>query len=102
LLDSNKSLRVAMMLHELATNAVKHGALSNQSGRVSVAWELVQFETQSRVKLHWKERGGPLVVQPAQKGFGSRLIEQMLSSEPAKTRVDYDPRGVECVFELVL
>jgi two-component system CheB/CheR fusion protein len=101
-LDSKKSLGVAMTLHELATNAIKYGALSNQSGRVSVDWAIVQFANPARVKLHWKERGGPPVEPPKHKGFGSRLIEQALSSESWKTRVDYDPRGLECVVEIAL
>jgi two-component system, chemotaxis family, CheB/CheR fusion protein len=101
-LDSKTSLGVAMMLHELATNAVKYGALSNQSGHVSVEWELVPCATSARVKLHWQERGGPPVVPPKHKGFGSYLIEHVLGSESGRARVDYDPRGLDCVVEVVL
>ena len=100
-LDSDKSLGVAMMLHELATNAVKYGALSNQSGRISVQWDLVQA-VPPQVKLHWKERGGPPVAPPTQAGFGSRLIEQALTGNSGKTRLDYAPRGVECVLMVEL
>jgi len=101
-LDSTKSLGIAMMLHELATNAVKYGALSNQSGRISVQWARLQSTNPVRVKLHWRERGGPPVAPPTHKGFGSRLIEQALAGDPGKTHVDYDPRGVECVLEVEL
>jgi PAS domain S-box-containing protein len=100
-LDSRKSLGIAMMLHELATNAVKYGALSNRRGQISVTWELMQFEKSDGVKLSWKERGGPPVALPTRKGFGSRLVKQALS-EGGRTRLDYDPRGVECVIEAAL
>ena len=98
-LNSEKSLAVSMMLHELATNAVKYGALSNSSGRISVEWKLLDHV---RVELRWKERGGPKVVQPDRRGFGSRLIERSLSNQSGKTHMSYDPRGVECVIEVAL
>jgi two-component sensor histidine kinase len=98
-LDSRKSLAVAMMFHELATNAVKYGALSNMSGRISVEWRLSQ---PARLELRWKERGGPPVVQPERRGFGSRLIEQSLTGDSGKTQVTYDPRGLECMIEIAL
>jgi two-component sensor histidine kinase len=94
-LDSNNSLGLAMTLHELATNAVKYGALSNPAGRVSVAWELKERVTPRRVSLHWKERGGPPVTEPTRKGFGSRLIEQTLGKDTSELRLIFDPRGLE-------
>ena len=78
-LDSTKSVAVAMALHELATNAVKYGALSNGGGRVSIAWER-QCQA-NRVKLVWQESGGPEVSPPKQKGFGSHLIERAFGSQ---------------------
>jgi two-component sensor histidine kinase len=100
-LDASKSLGVAMTLHELATNAVKYGALSNQSGRVSVEWKLTQTVNPHRLMLHWKERGGPPVVEPARKGFGSRLIEQTLG-ETGGRQLIFDPRGLEYLVEIDL
>jgi len=97
-LDSDKSLAVAMAVHELATNAVKYGALSNLSGRIMIAWEVHGDPT--RVKLHWKERGGPPVKPPEHRGFGSRLLSHALGGEPP--RMDFDPRGLECVLDVVL
>ena len=102
ILDSKISLGVAMMLHELATNAVKYGALSNDSGRISVHWESDAAEKSSRVTLHWKERGGPPVAQPERRGFGSPPIEQAFGNDSANARVSYDPRGVECSIEVEL
>jgi PAS domain S-box-containing protein len=98
-LDSKKSLALAMTLHELATNAVKYGALSNMSGRISVEWKVSE---PLRLELRWKERGGPPVVQPERRGFGSRLIEQSLTGDSGKTLVTYSPRGLECVIEIAL
>ncbi len=97
-LDSDKSLAVAMALHELATNAVKYGALSNLSGRIMIAWEVLG--NPARVKLHWKERGGPPVKPPKHKGFGSRLLQHALGGDPPK--MDFDPRGLECVLDVML
>ena len=89
-----------MIFHELATNSVKYGALSNFSGRVSVSWELLQHAKPARVKLHWKERGGPPVKPPEHKGFGSRLLSHALGGEPP--RMDFDPRGLECGLDVAL
>jgi two-component sensor histidine kinase len=84
-----------MMVHELATNAVKYGALSN------VRWATT-LENSARVRVHWKERGGTPVAQPTRKGFGSRLIEQALGNDTGNAHVNYDPRGVECIIEVEL
>jgi two-component sensor histidine kinase len=83
-LDSNKSIVVAMALHELATNAVKYGALSNGGGSVSIVWER-QYQS-SRVKLVWKESGGPEVSPPKRKGFGSRRGRIGRMSAPCQNR----------------
>jgi two-component system, chemotaxis family, CheB/CheR fusion protein len=65
-----------MILHELATNANKYGALSAPSGTLIVAWRKQDLDGQSQVKLDWIETGGPLVTPPAHRGFGSELIER--------------------------
>ena len=70
--DGNGSLLLALGLHELATNAVKYGALSTGTGKVNVTWRLEE----QRVVLRWQEIDGPPVVAPARNGFGSVLIEQ--------------------------
>jgi PAS domain S-box-containing protein len=101
-LDSNKSLGVAMTLHELATNAVKYGALSNSAGRVSITWDMKERATPRRVRLHWKERGGPPVTEPTRKGFGSALIEQTLGKDTSELRLIFDPRGLEYLVEIEL
>lgn len=99
-LDANGSLLLTMALHELATNAVKYGALSNQSGKVSVVWERVGAEQPDRVRLRWRESGGPPVVTPKKKGFGSRLIDRALQGDRGSAKCVFEPDGVVCTLEL--
>ncbi len=74
-------LALSLAFHELATNAVKYGALSNDSGVVSIDWRV---EPQSqRFELRWRESGGPAVQPPARRGFGSRLVERGLAHDIA-------------------
>lgn len=87
---------VALILHELATNAAKHGALSVQSGRVSVTW-MTEASDATQFRLCWKESGGPAVAPPLRKGFGSRLIEGLSSGQlQGSVEIRYDPAGVRC------
>jgi two-component sensor histidine kinase len=87
-----------MALHELATNAVKYGALSNATGTVRVDWTIREEGDGRKLQLSWEERGGPPVVPPKRKGFGSRLIEASLDD----ARVTFAPEGVSCTIELSL
>jgi two-component system, chemotaxis family, CheB/CheR fusion protein len=96
-LDSTKSVAVAMALHELATNAVKYGALSNGGGRVTISWEQCQAH---RVKLVWQENGGPMVSPPKQKGFGSHLIERAFGSQLGSASLVFSPQGLSCTLEM--
>jgi two-component sensor histidine kinase len=91
-LDSTKAVMVAMVVHELATNAAKYGALSNGSGRVSVAWK--QRSRPNLVKLVWQESGGPEVSPPKQKGFGSHLIERAFGGQLGKAQLVFSPQGL--------
>jgi len=100
-LDADQSFRLTMALHELATNAVKYGALSTPGGQVRVSWELLQ-DSDKRARLHWQEIGGPPVTPPRQKGFGSLLIERILEGGTSATRLEFKPEGVACVFEVPL
>jgi PAS domain S-box-containing protein len=96
-LPPKATLAVAMALHELATNAVKYGALSNAVGQVSVAWAIAGRNGDGHLALQWEERGGPGVAAPARKGFGSRLIERGLAGELGGEAVlDYRPTGLVC------
>ena len=77
-LDPKTSVALGIVFHELATNAVKHGALSNISGTVTVSWSVTDDQA---VALQWQENGGPEVSPPSRVGFGSRLIKLELTHE---------------------
>jgi PAS domain S-box-containing protein len=88
----------ALVFHELATNAVKYGALSNETGCVSLAWSLQ--DDGRRLHLTWTETGGPPVVPPSRRGFGVQLIERGLAAEGGgEVRLNYRPEGLVCSIE---
>ena len=83
----------ALALHELATNAAKYGALSNAAGHVRISWEVE--ESSALFRFHWCERGGPPVKEPEIKGFGSVVLEQVMSEYSHEApRMAFDARGV--------
>ncbi|MEZ0170338.1 sensor histidine kinase [Microvirga sp. TS319] len=91
------SLALAMALHELATNAVKYGALSNKAGTVQVLWTVQNGAAPPRLSLRWMEAGGPPVVAPRRRGFGSRLIERSLAQDlDGHVEIAFPPTGVVC------
>jgi PAS domain S-box-containing protein len=101
--DAPRASLLTMALHELATNAVKYGALSNGYGIVSLTWEVVGEEDAESVRLTWRELGGPLVVPPERKGFGSFLIERALQAGGGGgARLDFNPNGLICSLEVAL
>ena len=97
-LDANRALLLALALHELATNAVKHGALQGDKGSVSVTWEL--GDTAPILKLTWCESGGPVVCLPKSQGFGLRLMERGLAAGLGKSHVSFRPEGFYCCLEI--
>lgn len=98
--DPSIALSLSLILHELATNAAKYGALSQAGGHVSVVWSVVGTGEDATFRLSWTERGGPMVAPPSRRGFGSRLIERGLSGGSVET--DYAPEGVTCTLEALL
>jgi two-component sensor histidine kinase len=96
-LGAKAALSLALMLHELATNAAKYGALSVPDGRVALDWNLEAGSTGLTVRMSWSETNGPVVTPPSQKGFGSRLIERGLVGAVGGTiSLDYAPTGLVC------
>ncbi len=91
-------LALSLAFHELATNAVKYGALSNEDGVVSIDWRV---DPQSRrFELRWQESGGPAVQPPQRRGFGSRLVERGLAQDIAgHTRLSFGDSGVVCAID---
>ncbi len=91
----NAALALTMMLHEIATNAAKYGALSLPGGTVTAEWSLDGIPDSRRLTLVWRERGGPPVVPPQRRGFGTTLIEFSAGHEfQGEAVVDYQPTGV--------
>ena len=107
-LSPSATLSFAMALHELGTNAVKHGALSAPEGAVEVDWRLVAPHEDGAggagtLHLEWRERGGPRVAPPTHRGFGSRLLEYGVARELDGTvTLDYREDGLRCVMDLPL
>lgn len=97
LLEPTTAQAVAITLHELATNAAKYGALSVASGRVDVIWSQ---HADGPLKLLWTEKGGPPVQMPTRKGFGGRIIEQVVAQLNGKTRFDWRAEGLICEIML--
>jgi len=95
---------LGLALHELATNAVKYGALAQPSGKLVVSWEVKPESTLSRVALDWVESGVAMPARgapPARKGYGSELIERALPYQlRAKTKLDFGPDGIRCAIEV--
>ncbi|WP_210349446.1 PAS domain S-box protein [Bradyrhizobium agreste] len=92
-LDPTAAQAVAVVLHELATNASKYGALSNAKGRIGLAWSRTE---DGQLMLRWTEFGGPRVNAPERKGFGSRLIEGTISPLGGKVLFDWRAEGLVC------
>lgn len=89
------TLALSMALHELASNAIKYGALSVQDGRVDLHWS----RNGERLQINWREMGGPLVQPPQRRGFGSRLIEGLARELNGTVRLDYPPSGLACSID---
>ncbi|KAA3506236.1 PAS domain S-box protein [Agrobacterium vitis] len=92
---------LALILHELATNAAKYGALGVSSGKVTLSWDVSPSNAQ--LDLSWQESGGPQVTPPTRRGFGSRLIEALSSGQlGGKVDLSYDVYGVRCMINAPL
>jgi two-component sensor histidine kinase len=97
------ALALSMALHELCTNTVKYGALSRPGGHVSILWQIRGEPGRTRLCLSWEERGGPAVSPPRRQGFGTRLIERILTRElNGQVQIDYAPTGLACTIEAPL
>lgn len=97
------AISLALAIHELATNAVKHGALSRAEGRVRIRWGRSEANGTPRFSLMWEERGGPEVQAPTRRGFGTRMIERGLASELGGTvKIDFRREGLVCTVDAPL
>jgi PAS domain S-box-containing protein len=84
----------ALVTHELATNASKHGALSKGTGRVSVRWTIRCNGTGPKLRFIWQERGGPAVTAPSHRGFGTVLLEHAIAGIDSSPAIDFAPSGL--------
>lgn len=102
-LDTETAHALGLILHELATNACKYGALSNDTGRIAVSWQHLPADGASILQLTWCETGGPQVAPPEKAGFGSRLIDTTIQQTLNGTStVDYLPQGARYEFRFTL
>lgn len=100
-LDSRMAVQLALVLHELATNARKYGALSVAEGALSVTWR-VDLSPGRVLRLEWRERGVPNLQAPQRRGFGTRLIERSLEANSGEVALDFGADGLVCRVELPL
>jgi two-component sensor histidine kinase len=102
-LSADLAVPVGMAVHELTTNAAKYGALAVPEGRVEVTWDIGESGGSRVLRLRWAERHGPPVQKPSRTGFGSKLIQQVLTHQcKAELRSDFDRDGLSFFMELPL
>lgn len=105
ILSAKAATALALVLHELATNAAKYGALSRDTGQVSIGWDCTgePAEPSATLQLEWTETGGPPVAEPQTRGFGSTLIERTLAFEfDAGVALEWRSTGLHAAFSLPL
>lgn len=102
-LQPQAAVSLAMLIHELSTNAIKYGALSNGAGRIEVSWTIEEQDDGCALTILWAESGGPPVEKPAGRGFGTRLIQRGISSDRrSMVTLDFTPQGLHCTVKALL
>ncbi|UVK57399.1 PAS domain-containing protein (plasmid) [Mesorhizobium sp. AR02] len=102
-LPANIALSVALAFHELTTNAIKYGSLSNAIGMVSVCWKVVCQKQHRRLELEWREQGGPPVGTAGRKGFGTQLLNRVFDSGPSdRVTLKFETSGLVCDMRVTL
>jgi two-component sensor histidine kinase len=97
-LESDAAHAMAVVLHELATNAAKYGALSVANGRIDLRWS---HEPNGELNLRWTEMGGPAVREPTRRGFGRRMVEKLIAQQKGKVHLDWHAKGLGCQITLL-
>ncbi len=100
-LGPRSALSLALLMHELGTNALKYGAWSNDCGTVTVSWKTLECNGETVLALDWNEHDGPLVVAPSGRGFGSKLIRLGLMGTGG-AEVNYDPDGLRVKMQAMV
>jgi PAS domain S-box-containing protein len=102
-LGPNAAVTLTMAFHELATNAAKYGALSAADGRVQVTWAADDPQAPREIDIEWREVGGPKVVEPDRRGFGTRFIERGVAREfDGTVNLSFEPTGLVCRLRIPL
>ena len=102
-LNAKHAVALSMALHELCTNALKYGALSNSSGYIDIRWTIEAAEGEAFLLIHWQERDGPATHLPKRRGFGMLLIEEALAQDlDGAVKIDFRPSGVVCTIKALL
>jgi two-component sensor histidine kinase len=99
-LSPANSVTLSLVAHELAVNATKYGALSNETGRIHVEWLVAEEKEASVLVVRWQEDGGPPVTPPQRTGFGTDLLQRLRETEAIRHSIEYRPEGIVCVFSL--
>lgn len=100
-LPPTTAVPISMIMHELCTNALKYGALSNETGQVSIGWRTAPVPNGIAISMIWSESGGPPVKPPAEEGFGTRLIANLSGQLGGESSFRYPPSGLVCHLSLM-
>jgi len=92
LLSPSLTQTVSLLIHELATNARRHGALSKASGTIAISWQLTKQHGKQQLEFEWVERGGPPAAPPERRGFGCTLLQATLTESNPPT-LTFDEQG---------
>lgn len=102
-LPPRAALNLALVFHELITNAAKYGALSEPAGRIAIHWQVEHRKGGKFLHLDWRETGGPSVQPPSRRGFGTTMVERSVPAELGGTAsLRFEPDGVRCELEFPL
>jgi PAS domain S-box-containing protein len=101
-LSAQPALHLALIIHELGTNARKYGALSTHTGQVAIEWAVESQDEARLLTINWRESGGPQVTAPQKRGFGTTLIEQSLKAHDGAVGMTFAASGVSCEIKLPL
>jgi two-component sensor histidine kinase len=104
MLSAAETQAVAMVIHELVTNAAKYGALSTPGGRIALTWQCeTRAEVPARLQLEWRETGGPPIAAPVRPGYGTSLIRELIPHElGGKVDLELAAAGAICRIEIPL
>jgi PAS domain S-box-containing protein len=101
-LNPRSALDLTMVLQELATNALKYGALSRGGGVVDIAWQIERGDGNTAVEVTWSEANGPRVEHPKRRGFGSNLIRALAGQDGGNARIEFNPAGIVCTVKFII